>query len=326
MSFSRQASIRLRKKSTSKLFTRTGRELGRGAYGRIFEVDFHGTLCAAKEIHRALLEHANKDELLKMKNNFLAEYRIWQSLCHPRIVQLLLVCYDPPLLGQSALPIIVMEKMQLSLRDLIEKHSNIPLNVKTSILLDVCLGLRYLHSHNPKVIHRDITPNNVLLTSTLEAKISDMGVAKVLQNNDPKTMTRAPGTVDFMPPESLTKRPSYGLPLDVFCFGAVVLFTITQQWPTPGSWVEIDSKRNSVYLSEVQRRQDYIQKMTGGAADLQPLVVKCLDNDPIKRPTIVEVSTTIKNANLQQKREWVNPLNGGLMCPVNSRQDKQNNN
>ena len=190
--------------------------------------------------------------LLKIKNNFLTECRIWQSLRHPHVVQLLKVCCDPPLMGQSTLPIIVMEEMHLNLRGLVEKHSNIPMNVKTSILNDVCLGLRYLHSHNPPIIHRDLTPNNVLLTCGLVAKISDMGVAKVLRLDDPRTMTEAPGTADFMPPESLAKRPSYGLSLDVFSFGAVVLYTTTQLWPTPAPWVEIDSKRNSVYLSEVE--------------------------------------------------------------------------
>ena len=62
--FSRQDSTRQRKNFATKLFTHTGRELGRGAYGRIFEVEYQGTLCAAKEVHQTLLEHANKDELL----------------------------------------------------------------------------------------------------------------------------------------------------------------------------------------------------------------------------------------------------------------------
>ena len=304
--FSRQASIRRPKNSATKLFTETGIKLGKGAYGEIFEVDYLGTLCAAKKIHPILVQAANENEFRRLKNSLITECRIWQSLRNPNIVQILKVCYDP-VMGRSVLPIIIMEKMLLSLTSLAEKYNNIPLNVKASILHDVSLGLRYLHSQNPPIVHRDLTPGNVLLTCYLVAKISDMGVAKILQR-DVKTMTEGPGTADFMPPESLTKRPSYGLSLDVFSFGAVALFTITQQWPTPGSWVVIDSKRNSVYLSEVQRRQDYIQKMTGGAADLQPLVVKCLDNDPIKRPTIVEVSTTIKKCKLATEERMGKPI------------------
>ena len=306
MSFCRQASIRRHKQSTTKLFTETGTELGRGAYGLIFEVDYLGTPCAAKKVHPTLLENANEDTVHTINKNFKAECRIWKLLRHPHIVQLLKVCNDP-VMGRSTLPIIIMEKMHLSLRELVEKHDNIPINVKVSILHGVCLGLRYLHGQNSPIVHRDLTPNNVLLTSSLEAKISDMGVAKVLGRN-PKTMTEVPGTADFMPPESLTKSPSYGLSLDVFSFGAVVLYTITQMWPKPTTWVGFDSKRNSVYFSEVERRQDYIEKMTGGIADMQSLVVKCLDNDPMKRPTIVEVSNTIEMHKLATEKCMGKPM------------------
>ena len=311
MSLSRQASIRRHKKSATNLFTQTGTELGSGTYGLIFEVDYQGSLCAAKKVHPTLLKNANEDEVRKIKGNFITECRIWKSLHHPHIVQLLKVCNDP-VMGRSALPIIVMEKMHLSLRGLVEKHDNIPLNVKSSILNDVCLGLRYLHSQNPPIVHQDLTPNNVLLTCTLEAKISDIGVTKVLRH-DPKTMTEALRTIDFMPPESLTKTLSHGPSLDVFSFGAVVLYTTTQMWPKPA---KINSQRNSA--SEVEQRQIYIEKMTGGAANLKSLVVKCLDNDPMKRPTIAEVSATIKKSKLAATEKYMGKTIAGWWADVSS--------
>ena len=121
------------------------------------------------------------------------------------------------------LPVMVMEKMQYSLRGLVEKYDNIPLNVKLSILDDVCLGLRYLHSRSPPIVHRDLTPNNILLGGHLEAKITDLGVAKVIKSENNKTMTKLPGTPDFMPPEALRKKPVYGPSLDVFSYGGVIL-------------------------------------------------------------------------------------------------------
>ena len=95
MSFCRQASIRRHKQSATKLFTETGTELGRRAYGLIFEVDYLGTPCAAKKVHATLLENANEDTVQKINENFKAECRIWKSLRHPHIVQLLKVCNDP---------------------------------------------------------------------------------------------------------------------------------------------------------------------------------------------------------------------------------------
>ena len=67
----------------------TGKEIGRGAYGRVFEVDYEGTLCAAKEVHALLLQYAQGGVLQKIKDNFLSECQIWSALRHPCIVQFL---------------------------------------------------------------------------------------------------------------------------------------------------------------------------------------------------------------------------------------------
>ena len=67
----------------------TGKEIGRGAYGRVFEIDYEGTLCAAKEVHALLLQYAQGDNLQKIKDDFLHECQIWSTLRHPHIVQFL---------------------------------------------------------------------------------------------------------------------------------------------------------------------------------------------------------------------------------------------
>ena len=66
----------------------TGKEIGHGAYGRVFEVNYEGKLYAAKEIH-ALLQCAETDELQKIKDGFLSKYHIWSTLRHPCIVPFL---------------------------------------------------------------------------------------------------------------------------------------------------------------------------------------------------------------------------------------------
>ena len=230
-------------------------EIGVGAYGRVFEVDYEGTLCAAKEVHALLLQYAKGDDLQKIKDDFLNECQVWSTLRHPCVVQFLgsvilvlsamivivtsLGVYYPTM-DQYRLPVMVMEKMQHSLRGLVEKYDNIPLNVKLSILDEVCLGLRYLHSRNPPIVHRDLTPNNILLSYRLEAKISDLGVAKVVKSDNQKTMIKLPGTPDFMPPEALSIRPVYGPSLDVFSYGGVILNVTTQLWPQPTDPIEFN--------------------------------------------------------------------------------------
>ena len=69
----------------------TRKEIGRGAYGRVFEVDYEGTLCAAKEVHALLLQYAKRNDrdLQKIKDDFLTECQIWSTLRHPCVVQFL---------------------------------------------------------------------------------------------------------------------------------------------------------------------------------------------------------------------------------------------
>ena len=269
-----------------------GKDIGAGAYGKVFEVECFGTVFAAKEIHHILVQGVCQEEFEATKKAFLVECVQSSTLGHPNVVQVLGV-YN--LSGQSLLPVLVMERMQESLTSVAKKYPNIPMYVKLSMLLDVSRGLWYLHGHHPPIIHRDLSPNNVLLTSQFVAKISDLGVAKVIQADSKKTKTRAPGTVDFMPPEALLETPKYGLPLDVFSYGGVMLHVVNQEWTKPLHYVMTDSKtRKQIALSEVQRRQEHIDNMSGAPADLHSLVKQCLDDDSAVRPPISDVSERMK--------------------------------
>ena len=148
---------------------------------------------------------------------------------HPHIVQFLGLCY----LEGSALPVLVMEKLDQSLDHLLETEPNLSLSVKLSLLRDVARGLVYLHTRNPPVVHRDLSARNVLLTSAMPmvAKISDLGNARIvnlLPGQLARTLTCVPGTQVYMPPESFDEGSRYGPRLDIFSFGHLALYTLTQ--------------------------------------------------------------------------------------------------
>ena len=275
------------------------KELGRGAYGRVYAVKYCGTICAAKEIHSILVEEVGDVEMRRTAESFMRECRQCSTLRHPNVIQFLGVYYITVgaggVQGRMRLPVMVMEMMVDSLTSLVNKHEKIPVHIKFSIVHDVSLGLCYLHNHDPPIVHRDLSPNNILLTAHHVAKISDLGVAKVIKADSRKTMTKAPGTVDFMPPESLKENPEYGPPMDVFSFAGIVLHTFNQKWPHPTDQVQFDPKtRRKVALLEVERRQQYLDKMRGEAEVLRPLVEECLDDDPAVRPTITAVCERIQ--------------------------------
>ena len=273
-------------------------ELGRGAYGKVYAVKYCQTVCAAKEIHSIFIEDVGEAERILTIDSFLRECRQCSMLRHPNVIQFLGVYYPSIGVGgdnRMRLPVMVMEMMADSLTSFVEKHEKIPVHIKYSIVHDVSLGLCYLHNHDLPIVHRDLSPNNVLLTAHHVAKISDLGVAKVIKADSRKAMTKAPGTVDFMPPECLANSPVYGPPMDVFSFAGIILHTFNQQWPRPTVQVRFDPKtRRRVALSEVERRQQYLDKMVGETEVLRQLVEECLDDDPAVRPTIATVCERIQ--------------------------------
>ena len=271
-----------------------GKELGRGAYGRVFTVKYCGRIFAAKEIHSILLEYSGKEERYAIRKSFLQECYHCSNLRHPNIVQFIGV-YWPE--HQSDLPVMVMELMECNLTTFVDKRPKCDRKIKYSILCDVAYGLVYLHAQKPIVIHRDLSPNNVLMTSQLVAKIGDLGVAKALRAGgkqiEKKTkLTKLPGTVDFMPPETFSDNPVYDTSLDVFSFGGITLFVMTEQWPTPSAATEFDSRtRQVIGLTEAKRRWVYLSQLD---QEWRDLVENCLDNDPAQRPAISQVLEKIE--------------------------------
>jgi len=199
---------------------------------------------------------------------------------------------------QAKLPWLVMEMMHATLKSFLEKYErgNVPLHFKLSILVDVAQGLEFLHGQD--IIHRDLSSNNVLLTKNLLAKIADLGVAKIIQENKMKTHTQTPGTMHFMPPEALKSRPHYSKPVDVFSLACVALQVMSHQWPEPKDRVSEDTM---TVLTEIQRRDEYITFCTLPA--LKELVELCLHNKPEQRPEISAVCVKLKELKVRIEKD-----------------------
>ncbi len=204
-----------------------GRKLGVGSYGSVEEVVVNGLVCAAKKIHEALVDGGNEDVHV-IVGKYEAECHLISQLRHPNIVQFLGLCF----LEDSSLPVLVMERLLTSLDELLESMPNIPLGAKRSMLADVARGLLYLHSYKPSsIIHRDLSARNVLLNSAMVAKVTDLGNSRIVHfraGQLARTLSRVPGTQLYMPPEALDETTRYGTSLDIFSFGHLALFTLTQ--------------------------------------------------------------------------------------------------
>ena len=265
---------------------KTGKVLGRGAYGKVIEVRVHRTPCAAKEIHPTLIENITINDFESIKASFLNECFKSSRIVHPNVVQMLGIHYPTP---GARLPWLVMELMDTSLRVFLESNrkGDVPVYIKLSVLVDVARGLEFLHGQD--IVHRDLSSNNVLLTKHFVAKIADLGTAKLVPQGSMNTQTLAPGTPLFMPPEALSVKPHYGKPVDVFSLACIILHVMSHQWPLP---TDLLPHGSMMALTEAQRREIFLQLCT--PLPLQELARLCLDNIPEKRPSISVVLKDIK--------------------------------
>ena len=189
----------------------------------VMQVTYKHLPCAGKKLHEALINVENEG-VPGVVGKYLQECQLMSNLRHPNITQFLGLCFLP----DTQLPLLVMEKLETNLDDLLENMPNLPLSLKRSVLEDVASGLLYLHERASPIIHRDLTAKNILLTSSLVAKITDMGNSRIIDNGNATTLSKLPGTLVYMPPEALDDRHQYGPSLDVFSFGHLALFTIIQ--------------------------------------------------------------------------------------------------
>ena len=275
---------------------RIDNQIGRGANGRILEAKWEGTVVAVKEIHSIFMNEVGDLEFQSFKRSFLCECEQSSRLRHPNIVRFFGI-YHPP---GARVPSLVMERLHCSLTSLLESSPVVPIGTKISIIKDVALGLRYLHTRNPPIIHRDLSSNNVLLSKGMEGKIGDLGTARLVDPRRQSRMTKAPGTVDFMPPEALENITNihYGKELDVFSFGCVMLHTLSHQWPTPSQAAIINPETGLAIggRTEVERRSKYFERIDRSRSDvLIPLIESCLSNLPKNRPSIVRVCDQLED-------------------------------
>lgn len=285
--------------------TVSGRELGVGSYSSVLELSYKGMTCAGKRLHKTLYDQrlAIGPEILE---RFGVECELLSQLRHPRIVQFLGLHYEEG----SDVPILVLEFMSCALSDSIEQYGVLPNEISYSILKDVALGLHFLHTHSPVIIHRDLTANNVLLTPNMTAKISDLGMAKII-NIPPaqikRQMTVCPGTLSYMPPEALTSDPQYDTKLDCFSFGVLTTHIFCGEWPIGSEYLQPDPKNpGHLYpLSEVQRREKYLHRL-GADHPLLELVHKCLKNLASERPDAQEILETTKMASSRYPATYEN--------------------
>ena len=266
----------------------TGRQLGVGSFGSVVELVIKGEgskRFAGKKIHEVLVSSGDTSLIVK-------ECKLMSRLTHPNVAKFHGVCKLP----SSTIPTLVMELMDQSLEDVIEnKTVHYIYTTAVSIFIDIASGLAFLHGRTPQVLHRDLTARNVLLDKQMNAKITDFGNSRIVDSMMvSKTMTQAPGTQVYMPPEALDAHSKYSDRLDIFSFGHLALYTLIREFPKdllPATYTL--SNDQLAARNEVERRGHYMEKLNRKLPEpdhyFYQMTMQCLHNDPKRRPASTEL-------------------------------------
>ncbi|KAG1688513.1 hypothetical protein DVH05_003603 [Phytophthora capsici] len=258
--------------------------LSRGAFGEVYTGTFNGQRVAIKMLLPASREKLN------CVNEFLAEAKMTATMDHPHIVSFIGVAWD----SLSDLCVALEYMNGGELRTLLDKYKdeNHPIGfnrLKTTIALQVCHALTYLHSLLPSVIHRDLKSRNILLDEEMKAKLSDFGISRAQLD---RTMTAGVGTSLWMAPEVLLGE-RYDEKVDIFSFGVVLSELDLHSRPYDRVKKEnLDSSgremTESVLLEKVVLGHVQVEFSTSSPKEIAELGRACVSIDPTQRPSAAE--------------------------------------
>lgn len=283
--------------------------LGSGSYGAVCKAKCDELPCAAKILHPVLFQFKDPGSHA-ITQKFEQECELLGAVVHPHIVQFLGTCRDP----ESGMLVLLMELMDESLTHFLERSRD-PLryHVQVNILHDVALALAYLHNNG--IIHRDLSSNNVLLSAGCRAKVTDFGMAKLLDVNSHRTrLTQCPGTMVYMAPEALSAVPMYSEKLDTFSHGVLSIQVISRKFPNPShpkrlvSDPKYPTGKIEISIPEAERRRDDIGQIDP-TNKLLSIALTCLKDDAKERLSAKEICQQLAllkggveyKASLQQK-------------------------
>ncbi|KAK9707173.1 hypothetical protein RND81_07G177500 [Saponaria officinalis] len=172
------------------------------------------------------------------------------------------------------------------------------------IALDVAHAIAYLHDEcNPRVIHRDVKPSNILLDNDYNAYLSDFGLSRLLENSETHATTGVAGTFGYLAPEyAMTCRVSEKA--DVYSYGVVLLELISDKKALDPSFSSHGNGFNIVSWAHMLLRQGRAKEVfTAGIwesgphddlVDVLHLAVKCTVDSLTIRPTMKQVVQLLK--------------------------------
>ncbi|CAN8233895.1 unnamed protein product [Cochlearia groenlandica] len=179
------------------------------------------------------------------------------------------------------------------------------------IAVGAARGISYLH-HDciPHIIHRDIKSSNILLDHNMEARVSDFGLATLMEPDKTHVSTFVAGTFGYLAPEYFDtgKATMKG---DVYSFGVVLLELLTGRRPTDDEFFEEGTKLVTWVKGVVRDQREEVvidNRLIGSPVqemnDVFGIAMMCLEPEPTIRPTMTEVVKLLEYISFSERSSF----------------------
>ena len=270
-------------------------ELGRGSFGVVLKGKWNGMDVAVKKLH---LDQLTKKE----KDSFRKEIVILANLgMHPNLVKLHGYCLSPPCIVMELVPRGSISYLLHYCEDPEVEAKMTDGRVKKNLIIGIVNGMRQLHAS--QIVHGDLKPQNVLVTSDYVAKITDFGLSRLRGKTsstvasrqfgeDDEEKVNVAGTAGYMAPELLdsTSPPDYSS--DVFSFGVILNEIICEEEPYSDQYANFAGRGPFGAANYAkQGKRPTISYNTPSA--VKSLIERCWDAVPAERPSFEALLTSI---------------------------------
>lgn len=262
-------------------------KIGTGGMSDVYKAKCHklNRFVAVKVLKQEFSENAN------FVSKFQTEAQAAAGLAHPNIVNV----YDVG--EENGIHYIVMELVEgITLKKYIEKKARLSYKEAVSIAIQVSMGIEA--AHNNHIIHRDIKPQNIIISKDGKVKVTDFGIAKAATSN---TITsNVMGSVHYTSPEQA--RGGYSdEKSDIYSLGVTIFEMLTGRVPFNGeTTVAIAIKH---IQEELPSPKEYVPEIP---ASVESIVLKCCQKSPDRRyQNMAELIADLKQSLMNPDEDFV---------------------
>ncbi len=262
-------------------------KVGAGGMSDVYKAKDHilGRIVSIKVLKQEFSEDIN------FVTKFRTEAQSAAGLEHPNIVNI----YDVG--SENGLHFIVMEYVEgITLKTYVEKKGQLSFKEATSIAIQVARGIEA--AHNKDITHRDIKPQNIMISTEGKVKVTDFGIAKAISSNT--ISSDAMGSVHYASPEQARNGFIDGRS-DIYSLGIVMYEMVTGRVPFDGE---------TTVAVAIQHLQEEMVEPSAYAIDLpisyEKIILKCTQKNPERRyQNVVDLLADLRQALVTPDEDFV---------------------